>query len=179
MGQTAHEVSPSAAGLCPGQGAAQHAKVWVTLQKAIPLRSPPEGSPVLEKVREAGSKGQALDLRMQVKPCSALEQQRPDDGADLLVQTPAKVHLLLVGGTCCFLISLWDHPPNSLSHCLFTFCLVPCPHLTRNKTVPLPPAPTAPLRPPDGRPWDTFVCLNLQKTFHGANKGQAANERTN
>eukprot|EP00069_Balaena_mysticetus_P001315 bmy_15243T0 len=122
VSEARHRLNPGPAGGSKEMGASSPGLVDTTGgpgedYEATPLRSPPEGLPVLEKVREAGSKGQALDLRMQVKPCSALEQQRPDDGADLLVQTPAKVHLLLVGGTCCFLISPWDPtpPPQPLS----------------------------------------------------------------
>lgn len=69
--------------------------------------------------------------------------------------------------------------PPSFSHHPFTFYLIPRLYLDQNKTVPLPPAPTARLCPPNGCPQGTSVCLNLQKSFHGANEGQAANEKTN
>lgn len=33
--------------------------------------------------------------------------------------------------------------PPRFSHCLFTFCLGPSPHLAQDKAVPMPPAPAA------------------------------------
>ena len=105
-----------------------------------------------------------------------MESQRPEDGADLLVQTP------LMSICSWWWGLLFPHLPMgspSFSHHPFTFCLVPRLYLDQNKTVPLLPAPTARLCPPNDCPQGTFICLNLQKSFHGANEEQAANEKTN
>lgn len=135
--QTAHRGSPCLAGPCPGPGAAQHAKVWVT-----PREGPPEGSLALGRIREAGSQGQALDLRMQVKHSSVLKSQRPEDGTGPLIKIPAQFHLLPGVGTHFFPSA----PHGALlgfSHFLFTFCLVPWPHLAQDKAEPMSPAPTS------------------------------------
>lgn len=128
---------------------------------------------------ESGRQAQRASTGPQNAGKAQLSARAPEarGGTGLLVKIPARVHLLLVMGTCYFLISPWYLP--GFSHGLFTFCLVPCPHLAQNQTVSLPPTPTALLCPPDGRPQGTFVCLNLWRTFHGANRGLAEKEGTN
>lgn len=72
--------------------------------------------------------------------------------------------------------------PHGISQ-LFTthspFVSFPVLYLDQNKTVPLLLQSTARLCPPNDCPQGTSICLNLQKSFHGANEEQAANEKTN
>ena len=135
--------------VCSGRGEAQAPKVWVISQRPL-LRGALLGESQRGRQQRVSTDGVS------------------EDGADLLVQIPVNVHLLLVVGT---VVSSSPHgtaheeqsllPMVSFSHHPFTFCLISCLYLDQNKTVPLPPAPTARLCSPNGCPQGTSVCLNI------------------
>ena len=124
--------------VCTGRRAAQPAKVWVISQRPL-LRG--------ALLRSHQSWGESERQAAEGKHWWSIRGQRMELAC---LFRPQLMSISSWWGGL-FFPHLPMGPP-SFSHHPFTFCLIRRLYFNQNKTVPLPPAPTARLCPPNGCP---------------------------